>query len=33
LGVPLDQHIAFLIAALQPVEATLGLGAPGAPAR
>jgi predicted hydrolase (HD superfamily) len=33
LGVPLDEHIAFVIAALQPVEATLGLGAPAAPAR
>jgi putative nucleotidyltransferase with HDIG domain len=29
LGVPLDEHIAFVIAALRPVEATLGLGAPG----
>lgn len=33
LGVPLDEHIAFVIAALQPMEATLGLGAPTAPAR
>lgn len=27
LGVPLDEHIAFVIAALRPVERTLGLGA------
>ena len=26
LGVPLDEHIAFVIAALRPVEATLSLG-------
>ncbi len=26
LGVPLDEHIAFCIRALRPVEATLGLG-------
>ncbi len=26
LGVPLDEHIAFVIDALRPVEATLGLG-------
>jgi predicted hydrolase (HD superfamily) len=32
LGVPLDEHIAFVIAALEPVEAALGLGAPTAPA-
>ena len=31
LGVPLDQHIAFVIAALRPVEGALGLGAPAAP--
>ena len=28
LGVPLDEHIAFVIAALRPVERELGLGAP-----
>ena len=28
LGVPLDQHIAFMLAALRPQERTLGLGAP-----
>ncbi|HET7790882.1 MAG TPA: HD domain-containing protein [Gemmatimonadales bacterium] len=28
LGVPLDDHIAFVIGALRPVERTLGLGAP-----
>ena len=28
LGVPLDEHIAFVIAALRPVERTLGLGSP-----
>jgi putative nucleotidyltransferase with HDIG domain len=28
LGVPLDEHIAFCIAALRPVEGTLGLGTP-----
>jgi putative nucleotidyltransferase with HDIG domain len=28
LGVPLDEHIAFVIAALRPVERDLGLGAP-----
>ena len=28
LGVPLDDHIAFVIQALRPVEQTLGLGAP-----
>ena len=27
LGVPLDEHIQFVIAALRPVERTLGLGA------
>jgi len=27
LGVPLDEHIAFVIQALRPVEASLGLGA------
>ena len=32
LGVPLDEHIAFCIAALRPVEQTLGLGASAAPA-
>jgi len=26
LGVPLDEHIAFVLQALRPVEATLGLG-------
>jgi predicted hydrolase (HD superfamily) len=29
LGVPLDEHIAFCIQALRPVEATLGLGGGG----
>jgi predicted hydrolase (HD superfamily) len=29
LGVPLDDHIAFCIQALRPVEATLGLGGGG----
>jgi predicted hydrolase (HD superfamily) len=29
LGVPLDEHIAFCIQALRPVEATLGLGGSG----
>ena len=28
LGVPLDEHIAFVIEALRPVEGALGLGAP-----
>lgn len=28
LGVPLDEHIAFVIQALRPVERDLGLGAP-----
>jgi predicted hydrolase (HD superfamily) len=28
LGVPLDEHIAFVLAALRPHERTLGLGAP-----
>ena len=28
LGVPLDEHIGFVIAALRPVERELGLGAP-----
>jgi len=28
LGVPLDEHIAFVIRALRPIEGTLGLGAP-----
>jgi putative nucleotidyltransferase with HDIG domain len=28
LGVPLDDHIAFVIQALRPVEQTLGLGTP-----
>jgi putative nucleotidyltransferase with HDIG domain len=34
LGVPLDEHIAFVLQALRPVEGTLGLGtpAPAAPA-
>ena len=32
LGVPLDDHIAFCIAALRPVERSLGLGASAAPA-
>ena len=32
LGVPLDEHIAFVIAALRPVEATLSLGAAARPA-
>ena len=32
LGVPLDEHIAFCIAALRPVEQALGLGAAAAPA-
>jgi putative nucleotidyltransferase with HDIG domain len=32
LGVPLDDHIAFCIAALRPVERSLGLGAGAAPA-
>lgn len=31
-GVPLEDHIAFCIAALRPVEPTLGLGAGAAPA-
>ena len=31
-GVPLDEHIAFSIAALRPAEHTLGLGATAAPA-
>jgi putative nucleotidyltransferase with HDIG domain len=31
LGVPLDDHIAFCIAALRPVESRLGLGASPAP--
>jgi len=30
LGVPLDEHIAFVIQSLRPVERDLGLGAPGA---
>ena len=30
LGVPLDEHIAFVIRALAPVEGALGLGAPSA---
>jgi hypothetical protein len=30
--VPLDEHIAFCIAALRPAEQTLGLGAAAAPA-
>jgi len=32
LGVPLDEHIAFCIAALRPAEPALGLGAAAAPA-
>ncbi len=32
LGVPLDEHIAFVIAALRPVEDTLSLGAAARPA-
>jgi putative nucleotidyltransferase with HDIG domain len=32
LGVPLDEHIAFCIAALRPAEHALGLGATAAPA-
>jgi putative nucleotidyltransferase with HDIG domain len=32
IGVPLDEHIAFCIAALRPVEQTLGLGTSVAPA-
>ena len=28
LGVPLDEHIAFVLQALRPVERTLGLGGP-----
>jgi predicted hydrolase (HD superfamily) len=28
LGVPLDEHIAFMLAALRPHERMLGLGAP-----
>jgi predicted hydrolase (HD superfamily) len=31
LGVPLDEHIAACIAALRPVEQTLGLGTSTAP--
>jgi len=31
LGVPLDEHIAFVIAALRPVEGALALGSSGAP--
>ena len=30
LGIPLDEHIGFVIQALRPVEPELGLGAPGA---
>src|SRR6266508_4855281 len=30
LGVPLDEHIAFVIQALRPAEGALGLGAPAA---
>jgi putative nucleotidyltransferase with HDIG domain len=29
LGVPLDEHVAFVIEALRPVERELGLGQPG----
>jgi len=32
LGVPLEEHVTFVIQALRPVEATLGLGGAGAPA-
>jgi putative nucleotidyltransferase with HDIG domain len=32
LGVPLDEHIAFCIAALRPAEQALGLGSTAAPA-
>jgi putative nucleotidyltransferase with HDIG domain len=32
LGVPLEEHIAFCIQALRPVEPSLGLGGGGAPA-
>ncbi len=32
LGVPLDEHIAFVIQALRPVEGALGLGAAAPPA-
>ena len=32
LGVPLEEHVKFVIQALRPVEATLGLGGAGAPA-
>src|SRR5205807_9166959 len=32
LGVPLEEHVTFVIQALRPVEATLGLGSAGAPA-
>ena len=32
LGVPLEEHIAFCIAALRPAEQTLGLGSAAAPA-
>jgi predicted hydrolase (HD superfamily) len=32
LGVPLDEHIGFLIRALRPVEGALGLGRPAQPA-
>ena len=31
LGVPLDEHIAFVIQALRPVEGALGLGTAAAP--
>jgi len=31
LGVPLEEHIAFVLGALRPVEASLGLGLPTAP--
>ncbi|HUL03586.1 MAG TPA: HDIG domain-containing protein [Gemmatimonadales bacterium] len=30
LGVPLDEHVAFVIGALRPVEGSLGLGQPAA---
>jgi putative nucleotidyltransferase with HDIG domain len=30
LGVPFDEHVAFVIAAVRPVEGALGLGAPAA---
>ena len=32
LGVPLEEHVTFVIQALRPVEAALGLGGAAAPA-